>query len=449
MYKRQYQCSSLTSFPLLNVSSGTNFVGTWFGCSSLTSFPLLDVSSGTNFSAAWRLCTSLTSFPLLDVSSGTNFTDAWRQCTSLTSFPLLDVSNATNFSGAWYLCSSLQTFPANIFDSVTATNFANAFTSTNLSSQSIENIVVSIDTAGQSNGTLDITGGGNATTATAQTAIDNLRGRGWTVTVPDGYVSALLDVFPGAAAAYSLRGLSVNTTNVVRVRRSSDNAEADFTATEITDGTLLSWVGNTASDNGYVTTWYDQAGSNDATQATASQQPKIVDAGVLVEENGKPAVSFDGVDDYLFKVFSLDVTLGYTNFYVCNITNSVTRYILASVKNTSNRYAIGINDAGNYQSTKRTAAITSDAATYTSGQVLLSDNEAPEIYLDGVLGSASVGTLNNAFSSEILIIGKNSVAAGAQHVSGVIQEIILYNSDQSSNRTGIETNINNHYNIYP
>jgi len=103
---------------------------------------------------------------------------------------------------------------------------------------------------------------------------------------------------------------------------------------------------------------------------------------------------------------------------------------------------------GNYQSTKRTAVITSDAATYTSGQVLLSDNEAPEIYLDGVLGSATVATLNNAFAGELLTIGKNSAILGAQHVSGVIQEIILYNSDQSSNRVSIEQNINNHYNIY-
>ena len=61
-----------------------------------------------------------------------------------------------------------------------------------------------------------------------------------------------------AAAAYSLRNLKTSYTgSVIRVRRSVDNAEADFTADEITDGTLLAWVGNTASDNGFVTTWYD------------------------------------------------------------------------------------------------------------------------------------------------------------------------------------------------
>jgi len=180
-------CTSLTSFPLLDVSNNTDFSFAWTNCSSLTSFPLLNVSSGTNFSYAWAYCSSLTSFPLLDVSSGTNFTGTWESCSSLTSFPALDLSSGTNFNSAWRVCTSLQDFPANMFDSVTATGFILAFTSTNLSSQSIENIVVSIDTAGQSNGTLDITGGGNATTATAQTAVDNLRGRGWTVTVPDGY----------------------------------------------------------------------------------------------------------------------------------------------------------------------------------------------------------------------------------------------------------------------
>ena len=168
-------------------STLASFDNYWHSRSEFISFPLLDVSSGISFSAAWRSCTSLTSFPLLNVSSGTSFNSAWRDCTSLTSFPLLDVSSGTGFNFAWFGCFSLTSFPANMFDTVTSTSFANAFINTNLSSQSIENIVVSIDAAGQSNGTLDITGGGNATTATAKTAIDNLRGRGWNVTVPDGY----------------------------------------------------------------------------------------------------------------------------------------------------------------------------------------------------------------------------------------------------------------------
>lgn len=118
-------CSSLTSFPLLDTSNGTAFNDTWHDCSSLTSFPLLDVSAGTSFKDAWRNNSSLTSFPLLNTSNGTAFTSAWRGCSSLTSFPLLDVSNGTSFNSTWYDCSSLTSFP--LLDVSSSGNFGSAW----------------------------------------------------------------------------------------------------------------------------------------------------------------------------------------------------------------------------------------------------------------------------------------------------------------------------------
>ena len=181
-------CSSLTSFPQLDTSSGTSFNFTWYGCYSLTSFPLLNTSSGTSFDSAWRDCTGLTSFPQLDVSSGTNFAGAWRNCTGLISFPLLNTSSVTTFLSAWQSCSGLTSFPANMFDTtgtLVSTAFANAFSTCSLTAQSIENILVSLDTNGASNITLGISGGSNAGystwTAAAQTALANLQGKGWTV----------------------------------------------------------------------------------------------------------------------------------------------------------------------------------------------------------------------------------------------------------------------------
>jgi hypothetical protein len=44
-------------------------------------------------------------------------------------------------------------------------------------------------------------------------------------------------------------------------------------------------------------------------------------------------------------------------------------------------------------------------------------------------------------------IGQNSVAS-SNYWNGTMQEIILYASDQTSNRTGIEDNINDYYDIY-
>jgi hypothetical protein len=74
-----------------------------------------------------------------------------------------------------------------MFDTVTATNFANAFTSTALNETSIDNILVSINTANTSNGTFNQSGGSAPSVATGRPAIDALRSRGWTVTVTGGY----------------------------------------------------------------------------------------------------------------------------------------------------------------------------------------------------------------------------------------------------------------------
>ena len=182
-------CSGLTSFPQLNVSSGTNFAYCWSGCSGLTSFPLLNTSSGTTFRYTWHSCTGLTSFPQLDVSNGTNFLSTWYGCSGLTSFPQLDVSSGTSFGNAWRGCSGLTSFPANMFDTtgtLFSTAFSYAFDNCSLTAQSIENILVSLDTNGASNITLGIVGGSNAGystwTAAAQTALTNLQGKGWNVT---------------------------------------------------------------------------------------------------------------------------------------------------------------------------------------------------------------------------------------------------------------------------
>jgi hypothetical protein len=429
---------NLITYTDWDFSDVTSFTNYWRQRSELTDFPLIDISSGISFINAWRDCLSLTLFPLLNVSSGTSFQQAWRDCSSLTSFPLLNVSSGTNFQQAWQQCSSLEDFPANMFDSVTATDFTQAFQNTNLSSQSIENIVVSIDTAGQSNGTLNIAGGGNATTATAQTAIDSLTAKGWTVTVPDGYVSPyVIDLYQGSAAAYSLRKLSYNTTDVIRVRRSSDNAEDDFTADEITDGTLLSWVGNTASDNGFVTTWYDQAGSNSATQGSAASQPKIVDAGVLVEENGRPAVDFDGTDDY-FSITIISQTSEFSHF----VTSKGTGFLYGKSSGGANylRYTgtirISINSTSLIEYTN-----VDNLQTQTS--FIRSNTDLTTIYYNSNTGAFS--TISGDFDSDSI----GAYNLGTLFWNGNIQEHIIYSTDQSANRVGIETNINNHYNIYP
>lgn len=104
------------------------------------------------------------------------------------------------------------------------------------------------------------------------------------------------DYGTGALIAFGLKYLSSSyTSDVVRVRRSSNGDEQDFTPIEITDGTLTTFVG--AGSDGFVTKMYNQGtgGSTyDATQTTSSQQPKIVDSGSLILRSGNASVKYNG-----------------------------------------------------------------------------------------------------------------------------------------------------------
>jgi hypothetical protein len=76
-------------------------------------------------------------------------------------------------------------------------------------------------------------------------------------------------LYSQAKAAYSLRDLFGTNPRCVKVRKGTydpnnppsnpEDYEKDFRVSELTDGTLETWVG--AGNNGYIETWYDQVGS--------------------------------------------------------------------------------------------------------------------------------------------------------------------------------------------
>jgi hypothetical protein len=117
-----------------------------------------------------------------------------------------------------------------------------------------------------------------------------------------------------ANVAYSLRRLlCAYAGSAIQVRRSSDNATSNigFTTQGDLDTTALkTFVG---AGSGFVSIWYDQSGNaiNVAPPAT-SNQPRIINAGVVERKNGVPTLFFDGANDYFFtNSFS---TTGYTGF---------------------------------------------------------------------------------------------------------------------------------------
>ena len=191
-----YNCNILTTFEPTLFSEARSFFQTWYRCFELASFPTISAPKVTNLERAWADCTSLTTFPALTLPKANYFIRTWENCNSLVSFPLItfDTTVSVGFYRAWAGCTSLTTFPANFFDSCTEFNtnaFDGAWSNCKLNAQSIENILVSIDTAPAPGRTtyndIDIHGDPTLTTA-AQAAKTSLEAKGWDVfIVANGY----------------------------------------------------------------------------------------------------------------------------------------------------------------------------------------------------------------------------------------------------------------------
>ncbi len=110
----------------------------------------------------------------------------------------------------------------------------------------------------------------------------------------------LLDTYPGASRAYSLRKLrNAYSGNCIKIRRSSDDAEQDigFSSGVVDTASIISFVG---ANSAYVTTWYDQStAAQNATQTTNANQPRIINSGTIDRVNGLPSLYFNGTFNFL------------------------------------------------------------------------------------------------------------------------------------------------------
>jgi hypothetical protein len=266
----------------------------------------------------------------------------------------------------------------------------------------------------------------------------------------DSYL--LVGVAPNAAAAYSLRPLAPayeRTLPLLRVRRSSDNAERDVFFYELTNGVLINWTG---AGNAFVVNWRDQSGNvQNATQAAQGNQPQIVSGGALMLDGGKPAMNFDGLND----------SLSTTSYIVELSKNAASVFAVQSQTGASwlNSYILSEGDLVSPYSSNFIFGGFNGSVVWVNGTTFGSiaasrtligfdwDRSVFQAHLNGVnsgaLGSAIV---NNE------VLGKTVIGSRADQVttfiSANIQELLSYKLNQSGNRTGIAGNINAAWGVY-
>jgi hypothetical protein len=271
----------------------------------------------------------------------------------------------------------------------------------------------------------------------------------------------LLDTYSGAAAAYSLRKLRTSYSGAaIRVRRSSDNAEADIgfdVNGELDTVTLLNHCG---VGNGFVKTWYDQSGNaRDATQATAVNQPQIVSSGSVLTENSVPTCAFNRASSQFIRAnfTALGVKSGASLLVVGNlfqgaVTQSRTwaMYGNATLGTVAPSTIIHTSGTGNeiryFTANVNNLVIQATLTTNLQAVGGFYNNGTTPVrtYRDAVLQNTESSTTNVSSYSDIYIGSTN----GFNYFDGNISEVLLYADDNLVDNTiGIQTNQKTFYSI--
>lgn len=229
----------------------------------------------------------------------------------------------------------------------------------------------------------------------------------------------------GMVGAYSvIRRLLLSYEGaLVRLRRSSDDAEQDIGATALgvlDQAAITTFVG---ANSAYVTKVYDQSGnSRNYLQATAALQPRLVNAGTLETNSGQPAI------------FNISAS---STFLALAVAVSVRTWITTAYQNANLDYA------GLITGTSSHVLIT----TAPSGGVFPPSISGYAYYLNGVdetgdlnpwcIDATKCLTLTGAATNEVWRWGSERGNPG-RYFPGYFHEQVLY-SDVSAHRAAVET----------
>jgi hypothetical protein len=229
------------------------------------------------------------------------------------------------------------------------------------------------------------------------------------------------------------------------------------TLTATADGTHLMFAdGNTGSytisdfqivshtQSAFVHTWYDQAGSNDAVQETAANQPKIAENGALLS-------SLDYSDGGKFLQLSSTVSVGEDVSLFGVATKSTGTDILFDAR-TGAGAGFRVFEQSDVQKFTYDATTVSSSFNPSAGNNFLitaiQDGSNAKIAVNANTFDTAAETTVESVTPTPVIGGKSFTTVGADNWEGTISEIIFYTSDQTDNRFKIESNINNYYGLY-
>jgi len=284
------------------------------------------------------------------------------------------------------------------------------------------------------------------------------------ITYSEVSTALLLDTYTEATAAYSLRKVRNDFVGgPIVVRRSSDNATVSVgfaSSGELDTASLLSFCG---SGDGFIQTWYDQAGSNDLIQNSTSAQPQIVASGSVVTVNGKPAVDFNGTSHYMDKASvtlnpSSNAVLTFAGVFQLDTVSSG-QYIAAQWNGTTsnqcfamlNLSAASLRFMARFQNGSL-SRVNSGSGTTAADTQYIAVGQFKQNHSKGVLNDTDYtdtnvnSTVNHATST--FAIGRRP-DTGANYTNGKVQEFCVWSqATNTHDRNALSDAIDGHFGTY-
>jgi len=261
----------------------------------------------------------------------------------------------------------------------------------------------------------------------------------------DNTFTPFLNQFSGASLGLSLFLLIANYLGFcIRVRRSSDNTELDigFVNGVLDIASLLTFVG---SGNGFASIIYDQVGSNNMVQNTASLQGQIVSNGSVILKGGKPCIirSSDNDGGYLSTYAPNDGATVKGMFYVGD-NEGKSSIIFGSATNGDDYGFNAVSGSTNTSIDFEGLGVIQINATKLNGQNSIFANRG-EVYTATNNQFLLYREIEFNFKDNTLGLGYNQ-ARPLNNGMFTFQELVIF--ENTDDAVAKENNINARYNIY-
>ncbi|WP_228853241.1 LamG domain-containing protein [Aegicerativicinus sediminis] len=266
---------------------------------------------------------------------------------------------------------------------------------------------------------------------------------------------------------WGLIKMKSSQVNAVEIRRSSDNAttnvqfdsngKVSLSSPVEAGGDLTTWAG---SDNVFIVKLYNQGNggsSFDIEQATAANQPKLLNAGALIVNDGRTMFEFDGSNDYLQSSGS-DTWRN----------NDISVFADVRAKSAHNGNIIGhfLQSGGGttpqrmlqfrYDSTNTIRAVVADETGGSNTQVdgpatvintnyktTLFDNGNSTVYVNGVAGTSGTSPANRPSESKPFQVG-GLFEIGSTYLDGFMSYVVFFKSDKEAEISDVQSLIDSY-----